>query len=288
VAPATGAAPTRRDVDEAREAIDATRADLDLVTQRIADARARLEEVQRRETHAEREARALARMIVRDEKAVVKLAAAIYKGGSAGAIAAVLASESIAELESRIAYLRSAQKSHSLDLERLRSHRVQLEARLDEIHDARADAKAILEEVTGLREDLEARLGAQNEALQGIESALERQAAERQAAAVAAAEVEAQEVEAEAVAATAPATAYDGPYSVDWDAIAECESGGNWHLDGVYDGGLQFHPATWLAYGGGEFADYAWQATREEQITIAEKVLADQGPSAWPNCFQYG
>jgi peptidoglycan hydrolase CwlO-like protein len=288
VTPATKAAPTRRDADEARGAIDATRADLDAVIERIGDARARLREVQRRESEAEREARLLARMILKDEKAVVEVAAAIYKGGSSATFASVLSSESLTELESRIEYLRSAQQAHSRDLERLRTHRVQLEARLNDIHEARAEAVAILEEVTELRESLEVRLAAQNEALQDIESSLAHLQAEQEAAAVAAAQTEAQEVESDAIAATAPTPAYDGPYSVDWDAIAECESGGNWQLDGVYDGGLQFHPATWLGYGGGEYADYAWQATREEQITIAELVLADQGPAAWPNCFQYG
>lgn len=283
--PATAAAPTRRDARETSDQIDATSADLDAVIERLEDVRVRLADVQRRESHAQQEARALARVILRDEKAVVEVAEAIYKGGSAAAFATVLSSASLSELESRIEYLRSAQQVHSQDLERLKTHRVELEGRLNDIHAARADAEAILAEVTELREGLEVRLAAQNDALAEIESAIERRAAEREAAAVAAAQTQAEVVEDEAVVATAPAPAYEGPYSVDWDAIAECESGGNWHLDGVYDGGLQFHPATWLGYGGGEFADYAWQATREEQITIAERVLAAQGPSAWPNCF---
>jgi peptidoglycan hydrolase CwlO-like protein len=283
--PATAAAPTRRDARETSARIDATSADLGAVIERLEDVRARLADVQRRESHAQEEARTLARVILRDEKAVVEVAEAIYKGGSAAAFATVLSSASLSELESRIEYLRSAQRVHSQDLERLKTHRVELEGRLNDIHAARADAEAILAEVIELREGLEVRLATQNDALAEIESAIERRAAEREAAAVAAAQTQAEVVEGEAVVATAPAPAYEGPYSVDWDAIAECESGGNWHLDGVYDGGLQFHPATWLGYGGGEFADFAWQATREEQITIAERVLAAQGPSAWPNCF---
>ena len=81
------------------------------------------------------------------------------------------------------------------------------------------------------------------------------------------------------LAAPASASEYD------WTAVAQCESGGNWHINSTYDGGLQFHPNTWLAYGGGRYARYAYQATREQQIAIAEKVLAGQGPGAWPNCF---
>lgn len=71
-----------------------------------------------------------------------------------------------------------------------------------------------------------------------------------------------------------------------WDRLAFCESSGNWAYNGGsgFDGGLQFHPGTWTAYGGGQFAPYAWGASREQQIVIAEKVLAGQGWGAWPGC----
>lgn len=68
-----------------------------------------------------------------------------------------------------------------------------------------------------------------------------------------------------------------------WDAVAQCESGGNWAADtgnGFY-GGLQFKPATWRAFGGmGSPA----KASREEQIAVANRVLDEQGPYAWPTC----
>ncbi|MFI6870390.1 transglycosylase family protein [Nocardia sp. NPDC050406] len=72
----------------------------------------------------------------------------------------------------------------------------------------------------------------------------------------------------------------------DWDRLAQCEAGGNWGINtgNGYQGGLQFSPSTWTAHGGGEFAPTANQATREEQIVIAEKVLATQGWGAWPSC----
>ncbi len=70
-----------------------------------------------------------------------------------------------------------------------------------------------------------------------------------------------------------------------WDRLADCESGGDWSINtGTYDGGLQFHPDTWRGYGGTEFAESAWQATREQQITVAERVLDDAGWGAWPAC----
>lgn len=71
-----------------------------------------------------------------------------------------------------------------------------------------------------------------------------------------------------------------------WDRLAQCESGGDWHINtgNGYSGGVQFHPQTWTGHGGGEFAQYAWQATREQQIAIAERVLVTQGWGAWPTC----
>jgi resuscitation-promoting factor RpfA len=78
--------------------------------------------------------------------------------------------------------------------------------------------------------------------------------------------------------------------SVNWDAIAQCESSGNWHINtgnGFY-GGLQFTKGTWIGYGGGKYASTADKATRGEQITIAEKVLKGQGIGAWPVCGARG
>ena len=76
-------------------------------------------------------------------------------------------------------------------------------------------------------------------------------------------------------------------YSADWAAVAMCESTQRWHLNvGLFDGGLQFLPSTWWGFGGGEYAQFAYQASRRQQIDIAERVLAVQGPEAWPNCFK--
>ncbi|MBV9026654.1 MAG: transglycosylase family protein, partial [Streptomycetaceae bacterium] len=71
-----------------------------------------------------------------------------------------------------------------------------------------------------------------------------------------------------------------------WDALAACESGGNWHAHtgNGFQGGLQFSASTWVAHGGTAYAPRADEASRGEQINIAERVLADQGPTAWPVC----
>jgi LysM repeat protein len=71
-----------------------------------------------------------------------------------------------------------------------------------------------------------------------------------------------------------------------WDRLAQCESGGNWHINtgnGFY-GGLQFTAGTWRAYGGAKYAARADLASRSQQIAIAEGVLKGQGWGAWPAC----
>jgi LysM repeat protein len=72
----------------------------------------------------------------------------------------------------------------------------------------------------------------------------------------------------------------------EWDAVAQCESGGNWSINtgNGYYGGLQFSASTWAAYGGTQYASTADQASKSQQIQVAEKVLAAQGKGAWPNC----
>jgi uncharacterized protein YabE (DUF348 family) len=86
--------------------------------------------------------------------------------------------------------------------------------------------------------------------------------------------------------APSPPVANNG---LNWDAVASCESGGNWHINtgNGYYGGLQFNYSTWLAYGGGQYAQRADLATREQQIAIANKVYAARGSSPWPVCGKY-
>ncbi|MCT1366555.1 transglycosylase family protein [uncultured Kocuria sp.] len=81
--------------------------------------------------------------------------------------------------------------------------------------------------------------------------------------------------------ATAPANAANN-----WDAVAECESGGNWSTNtgNGFSGGLQFTPSTWAAYGG---QGDPQSASKEQQIQVAERVLAGQGAGAWPVCGQH-
>ncbi|WP_245826026.1 transglycosylase family protein [Kocuria massiliensis] len=83
--------------------------------------------------------------------------------------------------------------------------------------------------------------------------------------------------------ATAPANAD----SLNWDAVAECESGGNWSTNtgNGFSGGLQFTPSTWSSFGG---QGDPQNASKAEQIQVAERVYAEQGAGAWPVCSQKG
>lgn len=83
------------------------------------------------------------------------------------------------------------------------------------------------------------------------------------------------------------ASNYDPGDGSRWDQLAICESGGNWAyptVAGGFSGGLMFHEGTWNANGGQDYAPYAYMATRDQQIEIAEKVLAGSGWGAWPGC----
>jgi hypothetical protein len=67
-----------------------------------------------------------------------------------------------------------------------------------------------------------------------------------------------------------------------WDRMAQCETGGNWSMVGSrYSGGVGFYNGTWDSFGGREFAARAGQATREQQIIVANRVANDVGLSGW-------
>ncbi|MBT2491835.1 transglycosylase family protein [Streptomyces sp. ISL-96] len=82
------------------------------------------------------------------------------------------------------------------------------------------------------------------------------------------------------------ATGANAAEATTWDRVADCESGGMWSADlgNGYYGGLQFSPENWQKFGGTAYAPRADLASRSQQIQVAEKVLADQGPQAWPSC----
>ena len=89
-----------------------------------------------------------------------------------------------------------------------------------------------------------------------------------------------------ALGAVMVATPADAASLSSWKRLAQCESGGRWHINtgNGYYGGLQFSSGTWRAFGGGRYASNAHHASRTQQIRIAEKVRRVQGWGAWPVC----
>ena len=89
---------------------------------------------------------------------------------------------------------------------------------------------------------------------------------------------------------------YDPARRAMWDQVAYCESTWRWQHRGTFHGGVQFTAQTWRAYGGEEFAPYAFQALAEQQIAVGERLafygwtrpdgthVKPQGPGAWPHC----
>jgi hypothetical protein len=101
------------------------------------------------------------------------------------------------------------------------------------------------------------------------------------------AQAQAEAAQASARVSTSRATAPRASGGSVWDTLAQCETGGNWShptVSGGFSGGLMFHSATWNANGGRAFAATASGATREQQIIVAERVLANSGWGAWPGC----
>jgi conserved hypothetical protein len=86
-----------------------------------------------------------------------------------------------------------------------------------------------------------------------------------------------------AVAATMSMPAANAVDGATWDALAQCESGGNWSINtgnGFY-GGLQFTQQSWNGVG---MSGSPATATRAQQIEAGERLLAIQGWGAWPAC----
>ncbi len=292
---ASAAPPTESELDAAESRLTSLKSDLEALTARFGEVHDRLESLNEETARTELTVRRLAREMIEQRAEALELAQEIYKGGTAGGVEALLSSRTLAEMDAQLAYLESSEEARSEVFEGLAAKRSEYEDKLDEWDAARAEAAEAYDELAGLRAEVESDIGAQQSEIEEIEDAIAAaEAREAAEAAAAAAAAEAAAEAAEEAASTPPPTSTTpnpsppaGGYRADWDAIAQCESGGRWHIDSTYDGGLQFHPDTWLAYGGGRYARYAWQATREQQIAIAEKVLAGQGPGAWPNCFQW-
>ncbi|MGH2735766.1 MAG: transglycosylase family protein [Actinomycetota bacterium] len=266
----------------------------------LAASTARLDELRAGMDAASSEIEGLARRATRLEDRFAGIARELYMGAGIQSLESLLSARSIADVETRIQYLSGSQRAH-LDLVReLRRDRVALDSHLDELDAARAEAEKIRSEALRVSRQINREVEAQERIVADLQAELaleRRRAAKRRAARIDAAleraHAASERTTASALQVAGAAAEVSSPSvaivdsEADWDLIAQCESSGNWHIDSLYDGGLQFDPDTWLQFGGGRYARYAWQASREQQIVVAERVLDAQGPRAWPNCFEY-
>lgn len=261
------------ELEDAQSDLETLRGDLGATVERYNELQSELEEIQARRVSIEAEVQSIAKNMLGLEDRAVRLAQELYKGGGIAGLETLVSATSIAEVATQLKYLETSGEAGLDVFGKLAFDRRELEERLDDLDDVRQETEVAVAEMDDLRAELAGAIATQKDEIQELDREL------------------AQEVE-KVVASPPPAEVTSAPVpspssEADWDAIAMCESGGNWHIDGYYDGGLQFHPQTWLGYGGGQYARYAWQATREQQIAIAERVLKGQGPGAWPNCFQW-
>lgn len=90
--------------------------------------------------------------------------------------------------------------------------------------------------------------------------------------------------------ATAGTPAAEAASPAAWDQVAQCESGGDWHINtgNGYYGGLQFDISTWLSGGGGQYAPRADLATKAQQIAVANTVYAHRGLRPWQCAYILG
>ena len=260
-------------MNDAQDELSNLQGDLGSIVDRYNELEAELEEIQARRMVVEAEVENIAKDMMGLEDRAVRLAQELYKGGGIAGLEPLVSAKSIADIANQLKYLETSGKAGLDVFGELASDRQTLEERLDELDEARADAAVAVAEMGELRSEISGQIESQQDEIAQLDAELASQAEE-------------------IVSSPAPVQVSTAPVpppssEADWDAIAMCESGQRWHLDSYYDGGLQFHPNTWLGYGGGKYARYAWQATREQQIAIAERVLAGQGPGAWPNCFQW-
>jgi cell wall-associated NlpC family hydrolase len=188
--PTLQAAPDEVDLERAKERLIELERDFELVVERYNLVHERLEKLQAEMAAKELVVSTIERRMASKVDAAVSLARELYKSGATGAaISSVLSSDSLAELETRVEYLRSSEAAQAKVFERLDVDRIELDREIKALDDARAKALATEQELAELRSDIEQKLEDQRDEIAAINAAIERaeRRAERRAARQAAA-----------------------------------------------------------------------------------------------------
>ena len=175
------AAPDEGDLERAKERLIELERDFELVVERYNLVHERLEKLQADMAAKRLVVSTIERRMESKVDAAVSLARELYKSGATGAaISSVLSSDSLAELETRVEYLRSSEAAQAKVFERLDVDRIELDREIDALDDARAKSLATEQELAELRSDIEQKLEDQRDEISAINTAIER--AERRAA----------------------------------------------------------------------------------------------------------
>ena len=179
------AAPTQAEVDSAQDRLHALEKDFELAVEEYNVVHERLDEIRNDIATSELVIRRLERHMSIEQDAAVALAKELYMGGSTASFEAVLDSDSIAEIESSIAYLQSSQQAQAKVFERLSVDRRLLETRLDSLEAARSRAQATGERLSEMRTQIEAKVAEQADELaelnRQVEAAARRERAREEA-----------------------------------------------------------------------------------------------------------
>jgi cell wall-associated NlpC family hydrolase len=178
------AAPDEADLERARDRLIELERDFELVVERYNLVHERLEKLQAEIAAKELVVGTIERRMESKVDAAVSLARELYKSGATGAaISSVLSSNSLAELETRVEYLRSSEVAQAKVFERLDVDRIELDREIQALDNARAKALATEQELAELRSDIERKLEDQRDEIAAINAAIERaeRRAERQA-----------------------------------------------------------------------------------------------------------
>jgi peptidoglycan DL-endopeptidase CwlO len=193
----TMAAPSRAELEAAQARLMELERDFQIVSERYNFVAETLDRVQFEIATKEIEVKKVKARLDAQMSSAVALARELYMQGPTGALEPLLSAESIAEIETRVEYLRSSEQAHSRVFERLAIDRQNLDIKINDLEAAQAEALTARVELEELREEIETRIALEEEEIQELNAAIE--AAERRRAAR----------EAEALAATIGVTAED-------------------------------------------------------------------------------
>jgi hypothetical protein len=277
---------------DAQAAADSAHAQAEAARAAYDATRANHEAAQAAATSAQAAAQQAEQDLAGARAAVAAFARSSYISGSTSpGLQAVLSADGPEQLLERAALLDAAGQNRSDVVGEMTDARQQATDAAAAARSALDDAAALEQQAAGAlatAEQVEASAQRTVADVQAQQAATQSRLEQTRATIV---ELQSQQAAAEQRAVVPPPSAPSPPPSApsgghDWDAVAQCESGGNWSINtgNGYYGGLQFSQSTWDSFGGGAYASRADLASKSEQITVAERVLDAQGPGAWPTC----